>query len=307
MFNLSTLKKRLGDPDIAYALIVLSILVLWSSAYIGIRHALVRYSPENLAFLRYLTASAAFGIVSIFNKVRLPALKDLAGISAIGFLNFTLYNLLLNYGETRVGAGTSSLIINMGPFISLLIAVITKQEIAAKSDWLSFMIAFAGVSLIVVSMNAGLNTFSWHALLILGAAICHAVGFSIQKNYLIRYTALELTSYGIWIGTGFLAIFTDQPFKAISSAPLSQTITVLYLGIFPGAIAFFFMGLALKKYTLSRVSGYLFLIPFFTVFIAWIIIDEVIRPGALCGGILIISGILFKNRKSRPPEAVAEE
>jgi drug/metabolite transporter (DMT)-like permease len=183
----------------------------------------------------------------------------------------------------------------------LLLAVVTKQEKAKKSDWLGLAIAFSGVALIVFSKNKGLNTFNWHTILILGAAICQALSFSIQKRYLIKYTPVELTSYTIWIGTILMAFFTKRPFSAIVSSPLSQTLTIVYLGVFPGAIAFLLMGVALKKYQLSKISSYLFLIPFMTVFIAKITIHEVIYLNAIIGGLFIISGILIKNKILKIP------
>jgi drug/metabolite transporter (DMT)-like permease len=61
------------------------------------------------------------------------------------------------------------------------------------------------------------------------------------------------------------------------------------------------MGIALKKYQLSKISSYLFLIPFITVFIARITIHEVIYLNAIIGGLFIISGILIKNKILRIP------
>ncbi|MDN5286744.1 MAG: Permease of the drug/metabolite transporter superfamily [Mucilaginibacter sp.] len=261
MMNIVSIKKFYEQTGLRHGLIMLSILVLWSSSYIGIRYALTSYTPENLGFLRYLMASVVFLIIATFQKIKLPEIKDLPGLTAIGLFGFTLYNLLLNYGETTVDAGTSSFIINTVPFFSLLFAVLKKQERAKKSDWLGLVIAFSGVALIVFSKNKGLNTFNWYTVLILGAAICQALSFSIQKQYLIKYTPVELTSYTIWIGTILMAFFTKQPFSTIVSSPLFQTLTIVYLGVFPGAIAFLLMGIALKKYQLSKISSYLFLIP----------------------------------------------
>jgi drug/metabolite transporter (DMT)-like permease len=87
------------------------------------------------------------------------------------------------------------------------------------------------------------------------------------------------------------------------SAPTSETLTIAYLGIFPGAIAFFLVALSLKKYRLSIVSSYLFLIPFITSLIAWIAINEAISSKALFGGLFIILGILIKNKIFNSPKS----
>jgi drug/metabolite transporter (DMT)-like permease len=293
--NVARIKTAYGQVDFKFSLIIFSVLMLWSSSYIGIRYALTSYSPENLGFLRYLTASVIFAVISIFRKIRRPSAADLPGLIALGLFGFALYNILLNNGETTVDAGSSSFIINTVPIFTLLLAIVTNTEAATKKDWLGTIIAFSGVTLIIVSKNTGVDTFDWHILLILGAAICQALYFMIQKRYLKKYDVFELTSYSIWIGTILMWLSTENLFLAIQSAPLSQTLTVGYLGIFPGAIAFFLMGLALKKYQLSDISSYLFLIPFITVFTSWLLMSEVMSVAALIGGIFIILGILIKN------------
>jgi drug/metabolite transporter (DMT)-like permease len=274
---------------------IISVLVLWSSSYIGIRYALKSYSPGNLGFLRYLIASLTFLMIALFRKFRTPQMTDLPGLAALGLFGFTIYNLLLNYGEISVDAGTTSFIINTVPFFSLLFAIALKEERTLKKDWFGMLVAFSGVAIIIISKNINFHAFNWHTFLILGAAICQALYFGLQKKYLKKYTPLELTSYAIWIGTFMMAFFTNKLFLNLGSASLSQTLTIVYLGVFPGAIAFLLMGIALKKYRLSSIASYLFLIPFITILLAWIIINDAISFNAVIGGLFIVLGILIKN------------
>jgi drug/metabolite transporter (DMT)-like permease len=199
--NIFKLKKDYPQIDLIHGLTILSVLILRSTSYIGIRYALHSYSAENLAFLRYLTASAIFLVIAIFQKIRIPKLIDLPGLAALGLLGFTLYNLLLNYGETTVDAGTASFVINTVPFFSLIFAAVMGEEKPQKTDWIGMTIAFSGVALIIISKNKNFHAFKWNVCLILGAAICQALYFSVQKRFLKKYKPLELTSYAIWIGT----------------------------------------------------------------------------------------------------------
>jgi drug/metabolite transporter (DMT)-like permease len=291
----SIAKNIIQKIDFKYSLIILLVLIFWSSSYIGIRYALIKYTPENLAFLRYLTASIVFFGVALFRKFSLPKLNDLPGLAALGLFGFALYNLLLNYGETTVDAGTSSFVINTVPFFSLLFALVMKDETAKKKDWLGMIIAFSGIGFIILSKNTKHQAFSWHILLILGAAICQALYFSIQKKYLKKYSSLELTSYAIWIGTILMAFLTKKPFAGLLSFPASYTLTIVYLGVFPGAAAYLLLGLSLNKYKLSNISSFLFLIPFITILISWVTIGEVISFKSILGGLIIILGVIIKN------------
>ena len=47
-------------------------IVLWASAFAGIRAGLVSYTPEAIALLRYLTASAVLAGYALLTKMPLP-------------------------------------------------------------------------------------------------------------------------------------------------------------------------------------------------------------------------------------------
>ena len=75
-------------------------LVLWASAFAGIRAGLRAYSPANLAVLRFLIASAVLGIYAAVAHFRRPKFRDIPGLILSGAIGISFYNLALNYGET---------------------------------------------------------------------------------------------------------------------------------------------------------------------------------------------------------------
>src|SRR5512147_1529248 len=83
-------------------------LVLWASAFAGIRAGLRAYPPAHLAILRFLVASLVLVIYAAVVHFRRPQLRDLPGLAVTGVIGITFYNLALNYGETRVTAGAAS-------------------------------------------------------------------------------------------------------------------------------------------------------------------------------------------------------
>src|ERR1039458_3694747 len=87
-------------------------LVLWASAFAGIRAGLRAYAPANLAVLRFLVASTVLAVYAALAHFRRPRLRDLPGLILSGAIGITFYNLALNYGETRVTAGAASMLID---------------------------------------------------------------------------------------------------------------------------------------------------------------------------------------------------
>lgn len=69
-------------------------LVLWASAFVGIRSAGHDLSPGALALGRLLVGSLALGALVLVRRAPLPARRDLGWIALCGALWFALYNAL---------------------------------------------------------------------------------------------------------------------------------------------------------------------------------------------------------------------
>jgi hypothetical protein len=69
----------------------LGTIVLWSSAFVGIRSAGRSLSPEGLALGRLLISSAVLGAFAMVRRERLPARRDLTRIACYGVLWLVVY------------------------------------------------------------------------------------------------------------------------------------------------------------------------------------------------------------------------
>ena len=104
-------------------LLALGVTVLiWASAFAGIRAALESYSPGHLALLRFLVASTLLAAYAVAVRMPLPSLRDLPAVLLGGFLGFTVYHVGLAFGQVTVEAGSASLIIASVPVFTALLA-----------------------------------------------------------------------------------------------------------------------------------------------------------------------------------------
>src|SRR5579862_4207572 len=212
-------------------------LVVWASAFAGIRAGLRGYSPADLAILRFMVASAVLAIYAGIAHFRRPELRDIPGLVLTGAVGISFYNLALNYGETRVTAGAASLLIASTPIWTALAARIWLHEKLTVVGWGGVFVSFTGVALIAAGESGGIR-LSVQALFILGAAVASALYMILQKHYLGRYTALEFTAYSVWFGTALMLPFGKGLVQSLRSAPVPSTLAFIYLGIFPGALAY---------------------------------------------------------------------
>jgi drug/metabolite transporter (DMT)-like permease len=277
-------------------------LVLWASAFAGIRAGLQAYSPANLAVLRFLVASIVLGTYAALAHFCRPESRDIPGLILSGAVGISFYNLALNYGETRVTAGAASLLIASTPIWTALAARIWLHERLSPLGWGGVLLSFVGVALIARGEGEGIH-LSRQALIILAAAITSAIYMILQKHYLSRYSALEFSAYTIWAGTVLMLPFAGGLIHAFQRAPLAANGAVIYLGVFPGALAYVAWAYVMSHGAAGRTTTLLYVIPVLAIGIAWIWLHEIPRRTSLIGGAIALAGVLIVNGPGRQSTA----
>ncbi len=295
------------DPKTWFA--ISATLLLWASAFAGIRVGMQLtpagvpgsggYGPGQVALLRFGTASVVLGVMALLTRMRPPARRDLPRIAIAGFLGITVYHVALNFGEMTVSAGAASLLISAGPVFTALLSVVFLRERLTVLGWTGIAVAFAGVAVISVSGGTGLQ-FTPGALLVLLSAMVTAAYFILSKPALRHYSAFEFTSYAIWAGTIPMLVFAPGLVRQFPNAAPSATLAVIYLGVFPAAIAYVLWSYALSHMPASLLSAFLYVSPVLAMLIAWVWIGEVPTVLTVAGGVVAILGVIIVQTKGQP-------
>lgn len=284
--------------DIRIGAAHLLVILLWGSAFAGIRHGLEGYSPEHLSFLRLLVGSLALVCYAALTKMKFPEIKDWPVIFLFGFLGFAVYQTGLNYGEQTVSAGAASLLVSTSPVFIGLLGRMFFQERTGKWYWTGASISMVGIFFISFGAGGGFK-LGIGVLFILIASLSESLYFVFQKNYLDKYGALPFTAYTIWAATIFMGFFASGFASEIAAASIGATISVIYLGLFPTVIAYFAIAYITAESGASEAASSLYLTTAASFLIAWIWLGEVPAPLTVAGGVITLIGVSLTYFKGR--------
>ena len=271
-------------------------ILFWASAFVGIRYGLTVYTPGAMALLRFIVASLC--MLLIYTRVkdkkvmpwqdRLPLM--LIGVSGIG-----IYNIALNYGELTVSAGVASFLVGLIPVITALLSVFFLKERLTGMGWLGIAVSMFGLSLLTLG-EAQETSFDQGVLFVMIAVLVGAGYHIFSKRFLSRYHPVVVTAWIIWGGTAFLLMFLPALAHELPQADWHATLAIIYMGIFPAAIAYLAWSYVLHHLPASTAAMSLFSLPLLSTAMGFILLHEVPTTLSLLGGLLALFGSFIAGR-----------
>lgn len=289
-----------GVPGARLALLAAGITVLlWASAFVGIRAVAESFGPGPLTLGRVLVGAIALGAVVAWKRPAWPAARDFRFIVGYGVLWFAGYNLALNAAEQHLDAGTTALLVNIGPVLIAVLAGVFLHEGFPRALLIGSAVAMAGAAIVALGATGARAADLDGVLLAILAAVFYAAGVTVQKPVLRRVNALQATFLGCSVGAIVSLPFAPALWTEVAQASTPAILGLLYLGLFPTAIAFTTWAYALSRMPAGRLGATTYLTPLVATLLSWLLLSEVPTVLAFVGGGLCLVGVAITRIRPR--------
>lgn len=276
--------------------VLFSTILLWASAFVGIRIGLAGYSPGPLALLRFLTASLCMLVIYLNQGIQKPLLwKDKLQLLLAGMAGIGVYNICLNLGEITVSAGIASFVIGLMPVMTVFLSMFFLKEKLNRGVWGGILISLIGLLLLALGESRDAD-IRQGIFLILISTLMGSILTIIQKRFLRAYHPVAITSWVMWGGTLLLLLFLPNLLQEMKDADYQSTTAAVYMGIFPAALAYLAWSYVLQNIPASKAAVTLYALPLVSTLLGFVCLGE--RPSLISfiGGGIAVVGALVAHR-----------
>ena len=291
--------------NLAYLLLIFT-TIFWSGNFIvGKAASLYQIPPFSLNFYRWFFAGLIlfpFTFKELINKKNY-IFKNIGFFIILGISSITIFNSIVYYSLYYTQVISGVLMISTIPVWIIFIASILNIEKTNAFQIIGVGLSLIGVIFIITKADLNLIKnldFNKGDLSMIVAMFAWAVYSALLKKKKYEISQLALLQVVIILGLIFLIpiYFIEMNLGHLIVLELPFYLTLSYVVIFPGLLAFFFWIKGISIIGANRAGVFLHLMPIFGAIMAMIIFDEKFMYYHLLGAIFILTGITLSNKKN---------
>lgn len=293
----------ISSPSLSGCLYALAATVLWSGNFVVARVLAGQLSPVETAFWRWALSFLMvlpFAWRSVWLH-RESIRKHAVSLSLMGLLGVSLINTLNYKAGLTTEAANIALAATSAPMFMAIITRVFLHEALSGRQAVGLATAFVGVGILITKGSLArllALSFSEGDLWALAGAVLFAV-YSVQ----VRFRPKDLPQFAflaVIFGIGALGLLPFALWEAVATAnvnwpSLPQWGSLLYISLGASVLGFTFWNMAIDRIGPVRSGVLYYSVPLFSSVEASLLLGESVTAPQICGGALIIGGILFSS------------
>jgi drug/metabolite transporter (DMT)-like permease len=283
-----------------YHLLAVITVIIWGTTFVSTKVLINEgLGAVDIFIYRFVLAYVSIWLFSP-RKLWAGNIRDELILLAAGVFGGSLYFLTENLAIGYSTPTNVSLIVCTTPiFTTIVLGFFYKDERMKKKQFWGSLIAFVGMTLVILNGQFVLKLSPKGDLLALTAALSWAFYSLIIKQLGSQHTTVFITRKIFFYGTlTILPLLLKEPLTMDTSVlfrPLVW-INILFLGIAASLFCYILWNVTINKLGIIRSTNYIYLIPLVTMITSAISINEKITLYAGLGALLILLGLYLVEK-----------
>jgi drug/metabolite transporter (DMT)-like permease len=277
--------------------------VLWAGSAIAAKVAMgdgANVSPAKMGPL--LLACVRFGVAGGLLAAYLGLRRELEPIRkgdgwrfvALGALGIALTYAVFYGGMRFTTATETTFLVAAEPILIALLARAFLAEALQPRQAAGLTVGLAGVYIIVFrGLVPHAEGSVWANAVVTAALVFEALSSVLGKDLVRRYAGLVIASYGMLIGSAFLA--PAAVWETLHRPPwrpgAAELVSVAYLTLLCSCLCYGIWYSLLKKHTVSSMAAFLFIQPLLGPVYGALILGEHVSLWTLTGAAATVAGV----------------
>jgi drug/metabolite transporter (DMT)-like permease len=277
-----------------------ALALIWGASFLFIKVGVQGMHPTLVALGRIAIGAAVVVVLLGVRRVSLPTGgREWLRLAFVGLGANTLAFTCIALGEQRISSALAAVLNATTPLFTALVAVyVFRTEVMTIRRAAGILLGFGGVAAIVAPGARGVGGSVAGSLLIVAASAAYGIAYSFQKRFVtsppFRAAAGQLLcATG---GAAVLAALTARGAPFVLTLPRALAVTTLgALGT--GIATVIFLRLVADEGATTALFV-TYLVPFVSVVLGRVVLDETLRWNAYAGGAVVIAGIAIAETKT---------
>lgn len=226
---------------------------------------------------------------------RAVLVRHVKAIALSAFLGVTLFNTLLYTALRLTPVNLAAITFAVAPFMILALSTLARRRLPMPREIAAASIAMAGMVLLQLdALRHGVSALG--VALVLLAALTWAGYCMAVQGLSVPAPAISVYFVQIVVGSILLApliVFVEWP--DLAAMGTSEWMCLAYIGVFPGAIAFWLWQGAIRRVGAERAGIFMNLVPLTSIVIGAITADaKLTAADVLCCAMIVLGFCMLR-------------
>jgi drug/metabolite transporter (DMT)-like permease len=271
----------------------------WGFNFVALKVLYEEMSAPAVALTRYLVMAALLVLICRLRRESLiPRRDDLGRIQGVGFVAMGLYMVLFMEGMKGTTPAEGAIVLATAPIFTFILSCLVRHERFSASALVGSLIAFLGVTLVILGGSAAGHGSVRGNLTILMSSAVWAASAVMMKPLLARYSPTQVLTMSM---PGALPILLPYGLGATLATDFTRISPHAWfmfstVAVMSGVVAFVCFYTGLRQIGASGASLYQYLVPPTAAFFAWIVMGKALGPVQFVGLAVVLGGVAYASR-----------